>query len=40
VEAIAQLRTRHTPRELQAALQEFKASQIPASAQSELLSEF
>jgi ribonuclease HI len=39
VEAIAQLRTRHTPGELRAALEEFKASQDPASAQSELLSE-
>jgi ribonuclease HI len=39
VEAIVQLRLQHTPRQLQAALHEFKASQVPASAQSELLSE-
>lgn len=39
VEAIAQLRTQHTPRDLQAALHEFKASQNPVPAQEELLSD-
>ena len=40
VEAIVQLRVQQTSGQLQAALHEFKASQIPASAQSELLPEF